>query len=82
MSSSPGKGMRIFGTWRQDSAWNRLSNAALMRWYRDPLREYYQEALARGARGGHTPHVLEKALSWHINFAKNGTMREEIAPSV
>jgi succinyl-CoA:acetate CoA-transferase len=53
-----------------------------MRWYRDPLREYYQEALARGARGGHTPHVLEKALSWHINFAKNGTMREEIAPSV
>jgi len=47
--------------------------------YRDQLREYYQEALARG---GHTPHVLEKALSWHINFTKNGTMREEIAHSV
>lgn len=39
--------------------------------YRDMLREYYEEALTRG---GHTPHVLEKALSWHIDFAKNGTM--------
>ncbi|KAB2330420.1 acetyl-CoA hydrolase/transferase family protein [Cytobacillus depressus] len=39
--------------------------------YREQLREYYQEALTRG---GQTPHVLEKALSWHIDFAKNGTM--------
>ncbi|MBY0123067.1 acetyl-CoA hydrolase/transferase family protein [Bacillus sp. S/N-304-OC-R1] len=39
--------------------------------YKEHLREYYQEALTRG---GHTPHVLEKALSWHIDFAKNGTM--------
>lgn len=42
--------------------------------YRDQLREYYQEALTRG---GQTPHVLEKAFSWHINFAKNGTMLEK-----
>ena len=28
--------------------------------YRPKLREYYEEALSRG---GHTPHVLEKALS-------------------
>ncbi|MFD1928317.1 acetyl-CoA hydrolase/transferase family protein [Sporosarcina siberiensis] len=41
--------------------------------YREQLREYYSEALERG---GHTPHVLEKAFSWHTNFAKNGTMRE------
>jgi succinyl-CoA:acetate CoA-transferase len=47
--------------------------------YRDQLREYYQEALKRG---GHTPHVLEKALSWHINFAKNGTMLEPVAHNV
>lgn len=47
--------------------------------YRDQLREYYQEALARG---GHTPHVLEKALSWHINYAKNGTMLEAVAQRV
>ena len=41
--------------------------------YREQLRAYYAEALERG---GQTPHVLEKALSWHINLAKNGTMRQ------
>ncbi|WP_191559759.1 acetyl-CoA hydrolase/transferase family protein [Metabacillus idriensis] len=41
--------------------------------YRDQLREYYREALTRR---GQTPHVLEKAFSWHTNFAKNGTMLE------
>ncbi len=41
--------------------------------YRDQLREYYEEALLRG---GQTPHVLEKAFSWHTNFKVNGTMRE------
>ena len=25
-------------------------------------------------RGGHTPHVLEKAFSWHRHFAEHGTM--------
>ncbi|KKK36327.1 acetyl-CoA hydrolase [Mesobacillus campisalis] len=44
--------------------------------YREQLREYYREALERG---GQTPHVLEKALSWHVNFAKNGTMQGELA---
>jgi len=39
--------------------------------YRPQLLDYYYEALSRG---GHTPHVIEKALSWHVNFAKNGTM--------
>ena len=39
--------------------------------YRPQLYEYYQEALARG---GHTPHVLEKAFSWHVRFVKEGTM--------
>ncbi|MFO1442535.1 acetyl-CoA hydrolase/transferase family protein [Bacillus sp. Bva_UNVM-123] len=42
--------------------------------YRDQLREYYEEALSRG---GHTPHVLEKAFSWHLHFARNGTMLKE-----
>jgi succinyl-CoA:acetate CoA-transferase len=42
--------------------------------YREQLRNYYEEALTRG---GQTPHVLEKALSWHVNFAKNGTMLQE-----
>ncbi|RFU61771.1 acetyl-CoA hydrolase/transferase family protein [Peribacillus glennii] len=44
--------------------------------YRKQLWEYYQEALTRG---GQTPHVLEKAFSWHTNFAKNGTMLESAA---
>ncbi|WP_394582582.1 acetyl-CoA hydrolase/transferase family protein [Cytobacillus firmus] len=44
--------------------------------YRDQLRDYYREALTRG---GQTPHVLEKALSWHTDFAKNGTMLKETA---
>lgn len=42
--------------------------------YRAQLREYYDEALTRG---GHTPHVLEKALSWHVDLAKNGTMLQK-----
>jgi succinyl-CoA:acetate CoA-transferase len=43
--------------------------------YRDQLREYYEEALQRG---GQTPHVIEKAFSWHVNFAKKGTMLEKV----
>lgn len=39
--------------------------------YRGALREYYEEALTRG---GQTPHVLEKAFSWHANFARHGSM--------
>jgi succinyl-CoA:acetate CoA-transferase len=41
--------------------------------YRDQLRKYYEEALTRG---GQTPHVLEKAFSWHTNYANHGTMLE------
>lgn len=40
--------------------------------YRSQLWEYYYEALERG---GHTPHVLEKAFSWHMNLMQHGTMR-------
>jgi succinyl-CoA:acetate CoA-transferase len=42
--------------------------------YRAQLYEYYHEALQRG---GQTPHVLEKAFSWHVRFAQEGTMRAE-----
>lgn len=41
--------------------------------YRQQLWDYYREALKGG---GQTPHNLEKAFSWHMNYAKNGTMRE------
>ncbi|WP_413294263.1 succinate CoA transferase [Bdellovibrio sp. HCB185ZH] len=40
--------------------------------YRDQLKSYYKEALARG---GHTPHIIERAFSWHQNFNERGTMK-------
>ncbi|HLR81015.1 MAG TPA: acetyl-CoA hydrolase/transferase family protein [Bacillota bacterium] len=43
--------------------------------YKQQLWDYYNEALERG---GQTPHVLEKAFSWHTNFMKHGTMREVV----
>lgn len=39
--------------------------------YRTMLREYVDEA-ERG--GGHTPHVLEKAFSWHVRYRETGSM--------
>ncbi|WP_298830608.1 succinate CoA transferase [uncultured Planococcus sp.] len=39
--------------------------------YRNQMQAYYEEALLRG---GQTPHVLEKAFSWHTNLMENGTM--------
>ncbi|MBT2569985.1 acetyl-CoA hydrolase/transferase family protein [Planococcus sp. ISL-110] len=39
--------------------------------YREQMRAYYEEALLLG---GQTPHVLEKAFSWHANLANKGTM--------
>ncbi len=47
--------------------------------YRPQLRAYYEEAKTRG---GQTPHVLEKAFSWHTNFAQNGTMLEKVPATV
>lgn len=43
--------------------------------YKQRLLDYYHEALANG---GQTPHILEKAFSWHVNLAKTGTMLEKI----
>jgi succinyl-CoA:acetate CoA-transferase len=37
------------------------------------MRDYYKDALKRG---GHTPHVLEKAFSWHNAFREQGDMRK------
>lgn len=39
--------------------------------YRDRLADYYRRALARG---GHTPHVIGEALSWHMALSERGTM--------
>lgn len=40
--------------------------------YRDQLRDYYKEALSKG---GQTPHVLSKALSWHQKLQETGSMK-------
>jgi acyl-CoA hydrolase len=47
--------------------------------YREQLRKYYQEALTRG---GQTPHVLEKAFSWHTNFEQKGTMKKKVVETI
>jgi len=41
--------------------------------YKEQLWAYFNEA-NEVTGGHHTPHILEKALSWHVNLAKNGTM--------
>ncbi len=40
--------------------------------YKPMLREYFRDALALG---GHTPHDLTKALSWHQRFIETGSMK-------
>jgi succinyl-CoA:acetate CoA-transferase len=44
--------------------------------YRDGLRDYFERALQRG---GHTPHLLEEAFSWHDAYRKHGTMKDACA---
>jgi succinyl-CoA:acetate CoA-transferase len=42
--------------------------------YRQMLRGYVATA---DRRGGHTPHVLEQALSWHVRYGATGSMLPE-----
>jgi succinyl-CoA:acetate CoA-transferase len=42
--------------------------------YRDELADYYRRA---AERGGHTPHLIEEAFSWHSNFRQHGTMKPD-----
>jgi succinyl-CoA:acetate CoA-transferase len=42
--------------------------------YRDALQDYLDRATAT-AKGKHTPHILDEALSWHSRFLKTGTMQ-------
>ena len=50
-----------------------LRNCVAPAW-RDALEDYHERALARG---GHTPHLLEEALSWHDRLRRTGTMQPE-----
>ncbi len=40
--------------------------------YREQLQSYFDRAKERG---GHTPHILEEAFSWHVNLKEKGTMK-------
>lgn len=40
--------------------------------FRDMLEDYLARATQRG---GHTPHLLEEALSWHIRSLATGKMK-------
>lgn len=40
--------------------------------YRDQLSDYFTRAKARG---GHTPHLLEEAFSWHVRRRETGSMK-------
>ena len=42
--------------------------------YKKQLSSYYERAILRG---GHTPHLLEEALSWHTRLREKGTMKED-----
>lgn len=40
--------------------------------YQEQLMDYFTEAAEKV--GGQTPHLLDKAFSWHMNYAEKGTM--------
>ena len=42
--------------------------------FRDRLNDYLDRAIAADPGGQHTPHILEEALSWHINLRDSGKM--------
>lgn len=42
--------------------------------FKQQLWDYYNEAVELTGNA-HTPHNLEKALSWHVNAAKTGSMK-------
>ncbi|MBM7610531.1 succinyl-CoA:acetate CoA-transferase [Lysinibacillus composti] len=45
--------------------------------YKEQLRDYYNRAV-EATGNSQTPHILEEALSWHVNLAKNKTMKKEV----
>ncbi len=41
--------------------------------YKEELQSYFDRACQRG---GHTPHLLEEAFSWHLRLAEKGSMKK------
>ena len=46
--------------------------------YKEQLWDYFNRAV-EATGNQQTPHILEEALSWHVNLAKNKTMKKETA---
>lgn len=46
--------------------------------YQDMLWSYFERA---NKLGGHTPHILDEALSWHSRLKKTGTMKLDLPQS-
>ncbi|ALV24636.1 acyl-CoA hydrolase/transferase [Campylobacter iguaniorum] len=44
--------------------------------FRDMLQDYFDRACEQ-PKAGHTPHLLDEALSWHSRFKKTGTMKKD-----
>ena len=42
--------------------------------FKPMLQDYYDRAV-RSAKGIHTPHVMNEALSWHVRMLETGTMK-------
>jgi len=43
--------------------------------FRDEMRDYFDRAKGRG---GHTPHIIEEALSWHVRARETGSMHAQV----
>ncbi|MEJ5052368.1 succinate CoA transferase [Chryseobacterium culicis] len=44
--------------------------------YKEELQSYFDRACEKG---GHTPHLLQEAFSWHLRFAETGSMKQKTA---
>lgn len=44
--------------------------------YKEELQSYFDRACEKG---GHTPHLLQEAFSWHLRFAETGSMKHKTA---
>ncbi|MBP1165549.1 acetyl-CoA hydrolase/succinyl-CoA:acetate CoA-transferase [Chryseobacterium sp. PvR013] len=44
--------------------------------YKEELQSYFDRACEKG---GHTPHLLQEAFSWHIRFSETGSMKQKTA---
>ncbi|MFG1477326.1 acetyl-CoA hydrolase/transferase family protein [Xanthobacter sp. V4C-4] len=47
--------------------------------FRAEMEDYFARAVARG---GHTPHVIEEALSWHVRARETGSMHAAAARKI